>query len=107
MARISSRDLKPGMKLIRAVENQNGLVMIGENTELTASLIEKIQGMDIASAYVQSEAKNLPPKEEQLAGVINRFKKVENEPYMTLVKTAVQEHIESLYEEHGSQDPEK
>jgi hypothetical protein len=106
MARVSSRDLKPGMKLIRAVENKNGLVMLGEDTELTASLIEKIQGMDVASVYVQGDVRMLPPKEEQLADVINRFKKVENEPYMALVRTAVQEHIESLYEEHGSQDPE-
>jgi hypothetical protein len=106
MSRVSSRDLKPGMKLIKAVENKNGLVMIGENTELTPSLIGKIQDMDIPSVYVQGESKALPPREDQLAGVHNRFKKVENEQYMDIVKNAILEHIESLYEEHGSQNTE-
>jgi hypothetical protein len=106
MSRISPKDLEPGMKTARAVENKSGLVMIGENTELTASLIEKIRSMDIPSVYVHGAAKALQPKEEILSGIDSRFKNVEAEPYMGVIKKAVVEHIESLYEDHGLQNPE-
>jgi hypothetical protein len=107
MSRISTRDLKPGMKLIRAVENKNGLVMIGQDTELTPPLIDKIRDMDIPSVYIHGEVRTLPPKEDQLAGLHSRFKKVDSDPYLAMVKTAILEHIESLYEEHGPTDPER
>ena len=48
MPRITLDKLKPGMKLAKPVTNQNGLVMLAEDTDLTAALIEKISDLDIA-----------------------------------------------------------
>jgi hypothetical protein len=107
MSRMSSKDLTPGMKLARAVENKNGLVMIGEGTELTAALVAKIQQMDVPSVYVEGVAKSLPPKDEVLSAVDSRFRRVEEEPLMEMLKRIVSHHIESLYEEHGLKNPER
>lgn len=106
MSRVSSKDLVPGMKLTRAVENKNGFVMIGESTELTSGLIAKIQQMDVGSVYVEGVFKSLPPKEEALSAIHGRFKGVEGEPCMDMLKKVVSEHIESLYEEDGSKNSE-
>jgi hypothetical protein len=38
------------------------------------------------------------PKEEMLANLDQRFKHVENEPYMDVIKLVLQEHIEGLYD---------
>jgi hypothetical protein len=106
MSRVSVKDLAPGMKLARPVVNKGGLVMIGEETELTNSLIDKIQRLDVASVYVHGASKSLPPRDELMADLDRRFRRVEAEPYMALLKGTISAHIESLYEEHGPKDPE-
>ncbi|OPY70619.1 MAG: hypothetical protein A4E57_00462 [Syntrophorhabdaceae bacterium PtaU1.Bin034] len=104
MARILVKNLTPGMKLERPVLNKNGLVMLGQNTELTSSLIDKIRDMEVSSVYVQGGARNLPPKQELLGRLHDRFKNVENMPYMGVLKRLLIEHIEGLYEDHGSEN---
>jgi hypothetical protein len=97
MPRIALDKLKPGMKLAKPVTNQNGLVMLAEDTELTTILIDKISDLDIAGVYIQGMTQPDMPKEEMLAGLNQRFKNVENEPYMDVIKQALKEHIEGLY----------
>jgi hypothetical protein len=104
MSRVSVKDLTPGMKLTRPV-TKNGLVMIGEDTELTRQLIDKLQQMDLDSVYVHGASKALPPRDEVFADLDRRFRQVEAEPFMAVLKNAISEHLESLYEEHGSEDP--
>lgn len=95
------------MKLERPVANKNGLMMIGADTELTGILIEKIQKMDILAVYVHGESKALPPREELLAQLDGRFRNVETAPHMDVIKKLLREHIEGLYEAHGSENSEK
>jgi hypothetical protein len=52
MSKVSAKDVAPGMRLARPVINKDGLVMIGEDTELTDSLVDKIRRMDVDSIYV-------------------------------------------------------
>lgn len=104
MPSISSSKLTPGMKLAEPLVNKEGLVLIGENTELTEALIEKIREMDIQAIRVQGAPKVLPPKEEVLARLERRFRNVETIAHMDVLKRLLTEHIEGLYEEHGSED---
>jgi len=97
MPRIALNKLQPGMRLAKPVTNNNGLVMLAEDTELTRALIDKISDMDIAGVYIQGMTQPDTPKEEMIAGLEQRFKNVENEPYMDLIKQALKEHIEGLY----------
>jgi hypothetical protein len=97
MPRIALDKLKPGMKLAKPVTNKNGLVMLAEDTELTSALIEKISDLDVAGVYIQGMTQPDIPKEEMIASLDQRFKNVENEQYMDLIKQALKEHIEGLY----------
>jgi hypothetical protein len=74
------------------------MVLLGENTELTVELIDKIKDMGIDSVYIQGMTKPSVPVEVMLSDLDGRFKAVENEPYMDVLKQIFIEHIESLYE---------
>jgi hypothetical protein len=102
MIRVAVDDLVQGMRLERPVTNKSGMVMLGEGTELSARLIEKIKNMGISSACVCGTGKAFVPKEEALAGLDDRFIRSERMPYMGMLKKLMKEHIEGLYEEHGS-----
>jgi len=98
MPRITLDKLKPGMKLAKPVTNQNGLVMLAEDTDLTTALIEKISDLDITGVYIKGMTQPDMPKEEMLSSLDQRFKHVENEPYMDVIKQVLQEQIEGLYD---------
>jgi hypothetical protein len=105
MATVATKDLVPGMRLARPVLNKSGLPILGEDTELTEAIIEKIQGMDIQSVNVKGVFRKLAPREEVLAGLDQRFKNVEGKPYMDVLKRLLVEHIEELYAEHRPEEP--
>jgi hypothetical protein len=97
VAKIALDKLKSGMKLAKPVENSSGMVLLGENTELTVELIDKIKDMGIDSVFIQGMSKPSVPIEVMLSDLDGRFKTVENEPYMDVLKKVFIAHIESLY----------
>jgi hypothetical protein len=97
LPRVMVDKLEPGTKLAKPVTNQNGVVILGEDTELTEALIEKLQVMNIPSVYVQGLSRPAAPKEEMLAQLDKRFSAVEKEPHMDMLKRLIREHIEGLY----------
>jgi len=98
MPKIPVGKLKPGMKLAKPVTAKNGMVMLGEGTELTETWIERIHDMDITSIFVDGPPVQTLSKEEALANLEARFAQVEDKPYMNLIKKVTKEHIEGLYE---------
>ena len=98
MARVPVDKLVPGMRLSKPVTNKNGMVMLGENTELTQALIERIEIMDIGGVHVQGYSQPQEPKEESLRLLDERFKNVVTKPHMDRLKRLLREHIEGLYE---------
>jgi hypothetical protein len=90
--------LEPGMRLTRQVLNENGMVLLSEDTELTEATIQKLKNMNIDGVYVKGLSKPARPKEEVLVELYKRFEKVEHEPYMDMLKKVLKEHIEGLYE---------
>ncbi len=105
MARVATKDLVPGMRLARPILNKSGLPILGEDTELTQAIIDKIQGMDIQDVNIKGLSRKLAPQEEVLAQLDQRFKNVEGKPYMDVLKRLLTEHIEELYAEHRSENP--
>jgi hypothetical protein len=97
MPKIPSDRLEPGMKLAKPVVGKNGMVMLGEGTELTEKWIERIQDMGITSIFIDGPPVQMITREEALANLNARFALVENKPYMNSIKKIVQEHIEGLY----------
>jgi hypothetical protein len=97
MPKVPTNKLEPGMKLARPVTKGN-MVLLSKDTELTKTLIRKIQDMETGSVYIDDPSQHSIPKDEALAQLDQRFKNVENRPYMNLLKKVVREHIEGLYD---------
>ena len=98
MPKLSPSGLEPGMITARSVVNGNGMVLLGENTELTAELIDRITNMDVDTVYVLGTTKPTRPKDEALAEIDSRFRLVGDDPNMAAIRKAVLKHVESLYE---------
>jgi len=88
--------LKPGMKLAKPVKNESGMILLGENTELSDSLIRRLENMNIENVSIIAEAQNEKSPEELLAELGQRFIKTENEPHMGLIKRLFEEHIRGM-----------
>ena len=97
MPKIPTIKLEPGMKLAKSVIAKNGMVMLGEGTELNETLIERIHDMDIASVFIVGPPIQTISKEDALAGLDERFALVSDNPRMKVIKKCVKEHIEGLY----------
>ncbi|MBP8695592.1 MAG: hypothetical protein KBH73_03940 [Syntrophobacterales bacterium] len=97
MPKIPVEQLRPGMKLARPLENSSGMVLMAAGTELTEARISKIENMGVDSVYIDGPSRPARPKEELLAALEERFRKVGGNPRMALLKKAVQEHIEAMY----------
>ena len=97
MSKIATDKLESGMKLAKPVVNSSGMVLIGENTELTDDLISRIKGMDVDGVYIHVMSKPSVTIEVMLAGLDERFRIAESEPRMDLLKKIFREHLEGLY----------
>lgn len=98
MPKIPVAKLEPGMKLSKPVTAKNGMVMLGEGTELSEAWIERIRDMEIGSVFIDGPPVQTVSKEEAIANLDARFAKVEGKPYVNLIKKIVKAHIEGLYE---------
>jgi hypothetical protein len=98
MRKVSVEKLEDGMKLAKPVLAANGIVLLGEGTELNETRIERIRDMNVTTVFIEGVATQALSKEEMLAQLNARFKDVENKPHMGTLKKIVQEHIEGLYE---------
>jgi hypothetical protein len=99
LRRVSLDSIEPGMRLGKSVLNENGMVLLSEDTELTDSIMEKLRYMKVDSVYVKGLTKPEKPKEVMLRELEERFQKVEEAPCMPMIKKVLQEHIEGLYEQ--------
>lgn len=100
MPKVTLDNLEPGMKTAKPVVNNTGMVLLGENTELTAELIDRIRNMGVDGVCVHGAARPSKPKEVFLAELDDRFRNVGGDPHMDIVKRAMQIHIEGLYEQN-------
>jgi len=89
------------MKLARPVFNKDRVVLVGQGTELTPSLISKIAAMGIPSVRVHGATKPPIPRDAAFAAIDERFRNVQGMPYMETLKKLMKEHIEGLYEQRG------
>ena len=98
MPKIPVAKLEPGMILAKPIMTPNGMVMLGDGTELTEKWIERIQDMELASVFIDGPPIQTISKEEALVKLGDRFALVEGKPFMSSIKKLVKEHIEGLYE---------
>jgi hypothetical protein len=88
--------LEAGMKLAKAITNDSGMVMISEGSALTDSMIKRIENMEVGAVYIEGEAPNAKSKAELLEDLDRRFRKTEDEKYMSLIKDVIRTRIEEV-----------
>lgn len=99
MKRIGIESATIGLKLARSVVNDSGITLFGEGFVLDERSIERIKALGIDYIYVEGTSSPQKSLEEELKDLERRFSKVIDAPYMTTIKTAVKEHLLSLYDE--------
>ncbi len=97
MAKIAVANLKAGMKLLKPVVNESGMVMLGEGTVLTEQMIAKISSMNINAVFVEGKEQRTKTKQEALAELEQRFSRSGENEQMKLLKKVMLEHIEEIY----------
>lgn len=97
MAKVSVNNLKAGMKLIKPVVNEAGMVLLGEGTVLTEQMINKIMNMNINAVFVEGSQQRTKTKEEAIKEVEERFSRSAQSDLMKMLKKVMIEHLEEVY----------
>jgi translation initiation factor IF-2 len=91
---------KAGMVLAKPVLRSNGLVLIGENAELTDPIIARLKQMDIDAVVVQGNPLDLEgvgsgtPYNRILERMDHLFRKYEGEQDIMLVKSRLRDYFQ-------------
>jgi hypothetical protein len=98
MSRVPVGELEAGMVLAKPIVNENGIALVGEGSELTDALIERIQNMQIHTVSIIGAGKRTGSKEEAIEELEKRFRTVGDNVHMNTLKRILREHIAGLYE---------
>jgi len=94
--KIELTQAQPGDVLAQPIENNKGIVLCGAGTELTQTLIDRFERMEIISLWVESnESINKEQFEKMKAKVEQRFSLVDACPIGQVLKEIVLERLES------------
>ena len=103
MQKIPLKMAAPGMTLAKPVENDRGMTLCGEGTEITEELIARLVRMEVPYVSVKGhpvkthgEYKSV---QEQLKDLDVRFRKVEADPVMKKIKSIFVDKITEGAEE--------
>ncbi|KAF0178203.1 MAG: hypothetical protein FD164_2251 [Nitrospirae bacterium] len=98
MPAVTIANLKPGMKLSKPIVNDSGMVLLPQGTVLTASLIGRIENMNLAPVSIEGSSEPRKPLEAVLAEIDARFRMAGDQPLMQMMKRVMKEHFEVLYQ---------
>jgi|WetSurMetagenome_2_1015567.scaffolds.fasta_scaffold00020_75 hypothetical protein len=97
MIRVERDKLEAGMALAKPIINDAGMVMLSEGSVLTDSMIKRLGSMEVNFVYIEGDAPDAKSKAELLADIEKRFRKTENEKYMSIIKNTLKARIEEVY----------
>ena len=92
MITLSVDKLEPGMVLAQDIKRNDGMLLAGSGSELTAGVIQMIRRMvEMESVAIQGSPFATPEeaeewKQEELKKLIRRFSKVNNDPFMNKLR---------------------
>jgi hypothetical protein len=92
MRRVPIADVQPGQKLARAITNASGVVMVQPGSELTSSLIERLQSIGVDSVVIAANPEERgagPSLEERVRELDARFAGHEQDDWMMGLKDIV------------------
>lgn len=98
MQKIPLNLAKPGMKLAKPILRENGLVLVAENTELSESLLERLERMEVAMITVQGNPVDLGgggknPYTIRIERLEHLFRKHGDDPWMVKLRTHLKDYF--------------
>jgi len=91
-----------GMILARDVESEEGRVLCGKGTELSACLVERLKKMEVTHVAVEGHPvvdENEKTLKEELFDIEQRFKRVKHIPPLVHLKKRIMERAVKAREE--------
>lgn len=102
MQKISIDKAAKGMVLAKPIARENGVVLMGEGTELNEQLIERLKGLDILKITVKGRplgGEDEKPVETLYAELDQRFAPVSADKLCTRIKEMIKKDIKRRREE--------
>ncbi|MEI6125522.1 MAG: hypothetical protein WCQ99_03110 [Pseudomonadota bacterium] len=103
MQRIPIEKAVRGMVTAKSVLNETGVVLIGQGTELTDGLIEKLKSLDIQNVIVKGRPLDLGVEEKGLEQLYkeleDRFGLVASDKLCTQIKELIKKDLKHRKEE--------
>lgn len=90
---------KPGMKLAKPVQRDNGITVMAEGMELTQALIDRLDTMKIDRVVVQGHPVDIggvaggTKYDERLDRMAHLFRTYENDKWMMMVKNRLESYF--------------
>lgn len=99
MKRVVVYELLPDMVLARPVTNANGIPIVAAGTVLDATLIKRLQQMELPSVYVEGDALDSGGKtlDELEAELDHRFRHVAHDPIQQLILRTLRTHVRATH----------
>ena len=102
MQKIPLEKAAEGMVLAKPIARENGVVLMGEGTELNEQLIERLKGLDITKITVKGRplgGDDEKPIEELIADLEERFTPVSSDKLCVQIKDIIKKDIKRRREE--------
>jgi len=96
------KEAKPGDEVAVPVVNERGMVILPKGAKLTASVIDRLQKMNVVELVVAGVDPNAPPPktlDEQLAELDARFEGLDRNLTMMAIYRKAREHLDARADE--------
>lgn len=102
MQRINLEQAAPGMILAKKVENEKGMTLCKEGTELTDAILYRLENAKISQVSVQGrpiQVEGEKPLSERVEELHHRFQKVASDPLMQQILGIYERQLRDRYGE--------
>ncbi|HWR69137.1 MAG TPA: hypothetical protein VN416_08965 [Desulfomonilia bacterium] len=110
MQKVPIELVRPGMILARTINNDAGMALCGEGTELTDVIIERLKRMNVSHVTLRGHPVDLgqtKTKEQKIVELKARFIHVQGDPLMDMILAASESALIALEEERQAQEAEE
>ena len=109
MQKVPIEVVKPGMVLAKTVASDTGMVLCGEGTELTDTIIERLKQKNVAHLTLKGHPVDLGESkstEQKVNELKERFSRVQSDPLMQKILEAIESAIIALDTERKDESSE-
>ena len=103
MITVRIENARVGMKIVRPVMNDSGMVLVQEGTDLTDRVIERLRHWGATVLYVKGEEETISSEDMQKKRkeIVDRFQDVSDNRLMAAIRDIVLKQLDAGRKESG------